>query len=99
VRGVRETYAQSFADYVDGRYRWPHLHAYWDCKLASRCKPDGSPLDPPWYAGLRVRASAWTHPIRDASIEEIGELIRAARVRRALEAQAAAPDGTTGPRN
>jgi hypothetical protein len=46
--GAGETYAQSFADYLAGNsVRWPHLGAYWDCALASRCKPDGRPLDPP----------------------------------------------------
>jgi hypothetical protein len=81
--GAHETYAQSFADYVDGRYRWPHLHAYWDCELARRCRADGRPLDPPWYAGLRTRISAWTHPIRDTSAEQAA-VIYAVRMWRAL---------------
>jgi hypothetical protein len=74
--GVAETYAQSFADYLSGRNRWPHLHAYWDCAIARRCKPDGKPLDPgnrAWNEVYQRRLDEQMRPLR--TLKRAGQLV------------------------
>jgi hypothetical protein len=46
-RGLRETYADSFAAYTARDRSWPHLYAFWECALEKLCSASGKPLEPP----------------------------------------------------